>query len=69
MITEFWPNGIKRFGIEPGEYLKLILKHGFKLYDINEREKKIEPANIAELLEIYTPENERYTNLLCIREK
>ncbi|MFQ6056825.1 MAG: hypothetical protein ACE5J3_12685 [Methanosarcinales archaeon] len=69
IITEFWPIGLKRFGIEPEEYLKLLMKHRFTLYHINEQEKKIEPANIVELLETYTPEKENHTNLLCIREK
>jgi len=68
IATEFWPTGLKRFGTEPEEYLKLLLKHGFKLYHINERENKIKPTNITELLETYTPEKEGDTNLLCIRE-
>lgn len=66
IATEFWPIGVKKFGMEPEEYLKLLLKHNFKLYHINEQEKKIEPANISELLETYTLEKENFTNLLCV---
>lgn len=70
IVTEFWPIGLKRFGIEPMEYLKSLIKHGFNLYEINERLKKIELViNISKLLEIYTPEKENFTNLLCVKEK
>lgn len=68
IITEFWPSGLKRFGMDPGEYLKLLIKIGFKLYEVNESEKKIKPVNTSTLLEIFTPEKESYTNLLCMRD-
>ena len=64
IFTEFAPIAIKEFGIEPEEYLKLLIKHGFKLYLINEQEKKIEPVTINEVLVIYTEKN---MNLLCLR--
>jgi FkbM family methyltransferase len=68
IITEFWPFGLKRPGFQPGEFLKLLLKHDFKLYQINKQ--KIEPlVNLRKFLEIYTPENKNVTNLLCLREK
>jgi len=41
IITEFWPIGLKRFGIDPEEYLKLLIELGFKLYEVSEQEKKI----------------------------
>ena len=67
IITEFWPIGLKRFGIEPIEYLKLLLNLGFVLYELNEQQKEIMPIDIHKLLEIYTPEKENYTNLLARR--
>lgn len=69
IVTEFWPIGLKRFGIDSNEYLKLLIEIGFKLYEVNEQEKKIKPVDIPKFLEIYTPEKANYTNLLCIREK
>jgi len=69
IISEFWPIGLKRFGIEPIEYLKMLLSHGFKLYELNEKEKKLDIVNITKLLEVYTIENGNHTNLLCIRKK
>lgn len=69
IITEFWPNGLKRFGIDHEEYLKLFIELGFKLYMVNEQKKKIELVNIPKLLETYTPEKENFTNLLCVKEE
>lgn len=60
--------GLRRFGIEPSEYLKMFLKFGFKLYEINESKKKIEPTTAEKLLSLYTPERGNQTNLLCIRK-
>ena len=69
IITEFWSIGLKRFGIDSEECLKLLIEFGFKLYEVNEQEKKIKPVNVPKLLEVYTPEKENFTNLLCLKEK
>jgi len=69
IITEFFPSALKEFGVEPEEFLKLLTKYGFKFFAINEKEKKIKPINISELLKIYTPEKGNATDLLCLREK
>lgn len=67
IMTEFWPIGLQRFGVEPEEYLKLLIKHGFKLYHINEKIWKTETINVIEFLTRYTAEKENFTNLLLIR--
>lgn len=64
IMTEFWPIGIKRFGMEPTEYIKLLQGHYFRIYYINR-----EPVNITQLLDAYTPEKDNYTNLFCIKEE
>lgn len=68
IISEFWPGGLKRSGVAPIKYLELLNKHGFKLYEINEQNKKLDPVNIKELLKTYTIEKENFTNIFCIRE-
>lgn len=65
IITEFFPNGLKAAGTSSEEYLKLLTDSDFKLYDINEQEKKMQSVDVNELLKIYTPEKNNYTNLLC----
>src|SRR3989344_326562 len=65
LTSEFWPIGLKNSGIEPSDYLKMLLNHGFKLYNIDEIVGKIEQTNPKKLLKIYTPQKENFTNLLC----
>lgn len=69
LISEFWPIGLKRFGITAAEYLKILLAEGFTLYQINENKKKIVPITPDELLKTLTIENQHHTNLFCLREK
>jgi len=64
IITEFAPSLIKKSGAKPEEYLKALMEHGFKLYDINEGFRL---TNISELLEAYASEAGKITDLLCIR--
>lgn len=66
LVTEFWPYGLKTFGTEPEEYLDTLLTYGFKIYEINERKKRIEAiSDIDRFLRKYTTENKEYTNLLA----
>lgn len=69
LISEFWPIGLKRFGITAAEYLKILLTEGFNLYQINENKNKIVPITPDELLKTLTIENQHHTNLFCLREK
>lgn len=70
LVTEFWPNELRRFGSSAEEYLKILEKHGFKLYNINDREGKIEPVEKNHLLKIYPVEKgyATHTNLLCLKK-
>ena len=67
ITTEFYPLALKTCGINPEEYLKLLIEYGFKLYHIDEQKKKIEPVNIPKLLEKYPPKKKGSTNLLCVK--
>ncbi len=67
IITEFWPLGLKKFGVNPEEYLRLLTVLGFKLFNIDEAKYAIESLSVAELLNAYTVEKRNYTNLLCLR--
>ena len=68
IISEFWPIGLKRSGTTPFSFLKLLLDHGFKLNELNEKNKMIIQITRQELLEKYKVSEESYTNLLCTRE-
>jgi len=67
IVTEFNPPVINACGLKPEALPTMLLAHSFKLHNINEQEKKIEPVNIDELLQQYTAEKNNYTNLLCTR--
>ncbi|MBA7507590.1 hypothetical protein ES706_06310 [subsurface metagenome] len=69
IITEFWPIGLKRFGTKPEEFLMLLTKRGFELYDVSEQEHRFEPVDVTTLLEKYTPEKGNHTDILCVREE
>jgi hypothetical protein len=65
-MLEYWTMGLRRFGVEPIEVLKLLLKNCTKIYEINEREKRLELAEIEKILKIYTFEKGNHTNLFCV---
>lgn len=68
IITEYNPLAIKESGFEPEGYLDLLSRMGFVFYNLNEPLQKKERVSRSYLLSEYTPENRRYTNLLCTRQ-
>lgn len=68
IVTEFHPKWLKMFGTDPGDYLALLTRHGFKLYNINEKTGNTEAVTAGELLSEYGPEKRTWTNLLCRRQ-
>jgi FkbM family methyltransferase len=72
ILTEFCPPLIKGFNTDPAQFLKLVIKHDFKIYDTNRQDMKMEPVNINELLKRYPAEKNdiftNSTNLLLVRE-
>ena len=69
IISEFWPFGLKRSGVEPVEYLNTLREYGFHLYELNEKEKKLNSVDIAKLLKAYTVGKENHANLLCTEKE
>jgi hypothetical protein len=67
VLTEFWPVGLRRFGLGPDLFLRMLQQHNFEVYHVNEEAKRLEPADVVQLNRVYTPEKENYTNLLCTR--
>jgi len=65
ILTEFLPSGLKGFGIDPQGYLQCLIKRGFKLYNINEREETMQLSTIDKIMCSMNPLG--YTNLLCAR--
>lgn len=63
LLTEFWPIGLKRSGIDPYQYLDLLLSFEFNLYLIEN--EKMTPVDPQSLLKTFTIEKENYANLFC----
>lgn len=68
LLTEFWPIGLRRCGTNPAGFLKMLESRGFKLYNIEEDKRTIREVLPSELLINFTPENQKYTNLLCLKK-
>jgi hypothetical protein len=69
VVTEFALRHLALRGVKPVEYLKMLARHKFELFNVNEMEMRIDPVEIAELLESYTPERGNFTTLLCARRR
>jgi len=67
LVTEFWPFVLAKYGVAPQAYLQLLIGHGFRLYNMDERFGKVLPTSIPDLLAAYTIENQNQTNLFCTR--
>jgi FkbM family methyltransferase len=69
VMMEFSPIGLERQKMDPEETLKLLTASGFKLNEIMEREKRIKPVDVADLLKKYTPARKNTANLFLLKEK
>lgn len=67
IVTEFWPFGLKRSGFDPAEFLKLVIKSHFDLFELDSQKNKVEAVKIEDLLRKYSVENQKFTDLLCIK--
>ena len=68
ILTEFHTSELKKFGFDPNDFLNNLQQLGFTIYNINEKNKKLEKTNNEELLKNY-PNKEIFTNLFCQRNK
>jgi len=57
---------LRRAGSSPEEYLKQFMNHGFELFYINEKKETLEAVGMDKAMQIGT--EEKWTNLLCLRE-
>lgn len=68
IFTEFWPDGIRKTGESPEEFLKKLVGFGFSLYNINTKENKLEKiGEINQFAKRYY--NSKYTNIVCYKNE
>lgn len=69
LFTEFWPKGIISTGESPQEFLETVNEYGFKIFEIDEQNRKLIKKSITELISIYTDEKnpDVQTDLLLLK--
>jgi FkbM family methyltransferase len=68
IITEFYPNALRRFGYEPIEMLTLLKKLGFNLQEIDEDSKKLIPINDFDIFIKSFPKRNFAKNIYAYRD-
>jgi FkbM family methyltransferase len=67
ITMEFSPFSLRKSGTAPADCLNLLTGLGFKLFEIDERRKKISPVDVPRLLKLYPINKRGHTNLFCER--
>lgn len=65
LVVEFNPEGLRRFGSSPEEFLNRLTGYGFKLYQIGESRERMVPVDIASFIKRY--QQRPGANLLATR--
>ncbi len=68
LVSEFGPEGLRRFGADPGNYLKELASLGFRIREIHEASGELKAVDLSELSQRFPPGDEGYTNLFCVKE-
>ncbi len=69
IMMEYFPKWIKKFGDEPKEILKSLLQKDFKLYNLNQKNNRLDTIQIEKFVSEYNEEKKNYTNILCVKNK
>ena len=67
IMMEYFPKWIKKFGDIPEEILRSLVEKKFKLFNINQKNKKLDSILITNFVEEYNEQKKNYTNLLCVK--
>lgn len=68
MITEFWPEGLSRYGVEPEDYWRQLTRCGFHLWHMDGENQQVVAMTAAQALAAYTVERQNYANFFCTPE-
>ena len=67
IIFEFWPLGMRRAGDEAKDVVKQLIRHGFTIHLIDERQERVMAVTPERLLQEFSVAKGNQTNLLAIR--
>ena len=62
---EWWPNAIRTHGFEPDSHLKVLTEMGYKIYEIDGANNKLNVATIEELMKKYPNPKLEDINIFC----
>jgi FkbM family methyltransferase len=65
IMQEWWPDAIKKYGMDSDEHLKILEKLGYSFYEIDGQNDKTNPITINQLMQKYPNEFFEDINLLC----
>jgi len=67
LVMEYSQKRAVHFGMSSQEYIKLLGEYGFKIFDIDEKERKIELFSPEPVIVINSSLKKNRTNLLCLK--
>ena len=62
---EWWPNAIRTHGFEPDSHLKLLTQMGYKIYEIDGANNKLNLATSDDLMKKYPNSKLEDINIFC----
>lgn len=65
IMQEWWPDAIKKYGMDSDEHLKILEKLGYSFYEIDGQNDKTNLITINQLMQKYPNEFFEDINLLC----
>lgn len=65
MLLEYWPHGQQQMGRDPREMIDRVLDAGYTVVEVG----TTKPIDVDELLVRCNPENQRWVNLGCFRDR
>lgn len=66
IASEFWPFGLRTAGVDPADYLNMLIKSGFKLENISEHTRQLLPITDPDaFVAKYPVGSQAYTNILA----
>ncbi len=67
VFTEFWPKALRLSGSSAKEYSSVLVKNGFKIYEIDTLAKKLSKVSFHKLFEKYPEDGLYNADLFCLR--
>jgi len=67
LVSEYWPEGLRQSGDDPRMLPDAMEKAGFSLFEIDEKNRSVQPTTVGELLRKMPDEHDVYTNLLGLK--